>query len=138
MAVSRSQPTVVEEMIKGCLLFQVILIADEVIKMSKPVKLNELIAEMEMIFGEYTTFYHPKSGEFYYISDQAFAAVEGDESMIRLHDVEDEELSIAGDICENSSDYIELPDRNKGEGSRQVDQFFPSEWITFFLTIALR
>ncbi len=79
--------------------------------MSKPVKLNELINEMEMNFDEYTTFYHPKTGVFYSISDQAFAAVEGDESMTRLHNVEDDEIAIAGDIYENSSDYIELPDR---------------------------
>lgn len=79
--------------------------------MSKPVKLNELIDEMEMNFDEHTTYYHPKSGKYYSISDQAFAAAEGDESMISLHGIEDEEIKIADDIYENSSDYIELTDK---------------------------
>ncbi len=79
--------------------------------MSKPVSLNELIDEMEMDFDEQTTFYHPKSGEFYTISDHAFAAVEGDESVTSLHGIENEEVEIAADIYENSSDYFELPDR---------------------------
>jgi len=91
--------------------------------MSKPAKLNELINEMEMNFDEHTTFYHPKSGEFYSISDQAFAAVEGDESMIRLHDIEDEEIAIAGDIYENSSDYIELPDRFEINEYAMLEEF---------------
>ncbi len=79
--------------------------------MVKPVKLNELIEEMNMDFEEHTTYYHPKSGKFYTISDQAFAVVEDDESSLRLNDTEDEEIEIAADIDENSSDYIELPDR---------------------------
>ncbi|MFO7953022.1 MAG: UPF0158 family protein [Bacillota bacterium] len=91
--------------------------------MSKPVKLNELIDEMELNFDEYTTFYHPKSGEFYSISDHAFAAAEGDESMIGLHDIEDEEIEIAGDIYENSSDYIELSDRFEIDEYAMLEEF---------------
>ncbi len=79
--------------------------------MNKPVNLNELIDEMELDFDEQTTFYHPKSGKFYTISDHAVAAVEDDESVISLQDIEKEEVEIAADIYENSSDYLELPDR---------------------------
>ena len=79
--------------------------------MNKPVSLNELIDEMEMDFDEQTTFYHPKSGKFYTISDHAFTAVEDDESVSSLHGIENEEVEIAADIYENDSDYLELPDR---------------------------
>lgn len=96
------------------------------IKISKPVDLNELISEMEVDFDEQTTFYHPKSGEFYTISDHAFAAVEGDESVISMHGIENEEIETAADIYENSSDYIEVPDRYEIDEYSMIEEFVAS------------
>lgn len=48
--------------------------------MSKAVNLNELIGEMEISFDEMTTYYHPESGNFYSISNAAFAAAEDDKA----------------------------------------------------------
>lgn len=109
--------------------------------MSKPVKLKELIDEMEINLDEHTTFYHPKSGEFYSISDQAFAAVEDDESVSSLHDIEDEEIEIADDIYENSSDYIELPGKFEIDEYAMLEDFSISvqdEKVSRMLQIAIK
>lgn len=79
--------------------------------MNKPVNIKELIGEMEMFFDEVTTYYHPKSGNFYAVSNAAFAVAEDDDTVNNSYDVEDEEIEIAVDIYENGGDYLELPDK---------------------------
>lgn len=91
--------------------------------MSKPVSLIELISEMEISFDEMTTYYHPKSGNFYSISNSAFAAAEDDEIVNNLDDIEDDEIKIAVDIYENGSDYLELPDKYEINEYEMLEDF---------------
>lgn len=91
--------------------------------MNKPVSIKELIGEMEMFFDEVTTYYHPKSGNFYAVSDTAFDAAEDDESVNTLHDVEDEEIEIAVDIYENGGDYLELPNKHDINEYAMLEEF---------------
>lgn len=91
--------------------------------MSKPVSLKELISEMEISFDEMTTFYHPKSGNFYSISNSAFASAEDDEIVNNMGDIEDDEIEIAVDIYENGSDYLELPDKYEINEYEMLEDF---------------
>ncbi len=94
--------------------------------MIKPVNMKELISEIEMSFDEETTYYHLKSGNFYSISDAAFAAAEDDGTVNNLHDIEDEEIEIAVDIYENGSDYLELPDKYEINEYAMLEEFSAS------------
>ncbi len=109
--------------------------------MNKPVKLKHLVDEMEMIFDNYTTFYHSKSGKFYSISGEAFIAVEDEEDISELGDDGIEEIDIANDIYENSSDYIELPDKYEINEYEMLDDFSVSvedEQASRMLQIAIK
>ncbi len=79
-----------------------------------------------MNFDEMTTFYHPKSGKFHFISNAAFAAAEDDEIVNNLYDIEDEEIEIAVDIYENGSDYLELPDKYELNEYAMLEEFSTS------------
>jgi hypothetical protein len=79
--------------------------------MSTPIKLKELIDEMQCQIEEYTQYFNKKTGEFVSVSDDEFRAAEEDEDNENIINIEEDGVQIAVDILENSDDYSELPSK---------------------------
>lgn len=78
--------------------------------MDKPVKLDDIIQEIEMQTDETSSFLNIRTGEIVTISDEEFRAAEEDESIELFPEWQHEFINIAKEIL-YGDDYISLPSK---------------------------
>lgn len=74
------------------------------------VKLNDIVAELEMMFDETRLFLNSKTGDIVAISDDDFRAAESEEPIEKFPDWQHENIKIAIEILEEDH-YIPLPSK---------------------------
>jgi hypothetical protein len=77
--------------------------------MSIPVKLKDIIDEMEIQSDIHSFYLNKKTGEIVMVSDEHFSAAEDEEDISHYSDWEQEAIQVAIDVLESEEDYISLP-----------------------------
>jgi hypothetical protein len=77
--------------------------------MSIPVKLNNIIEEMDIPFEGSFSFLNRKTGEFIFLTSEDLDAAEDEEPIDDLPEWQQENRMAALAVVENEEDYIELP-----------------------------
>lgn len=77
--------------------------------LNNPVKLQDIIEELELHLEESRTFLNLKTGEIVSVTSDALRDAEDEEPFDHLSDWEQEVFKVAINIVENFENYIELP-----------------------------
>ncbi len=77
--------------------------------MPLPVKLKDIIDEMEIQSDAHSYYLNKKTGEFAMVTDEHFAIAEDEEDISHYPDWEQEAIQVAIDVLESEEDYISLP-----------------------------
>lgn len=77
--------------------------------MSIPVKLNDIIEEMDIPFEGSFSFLNRKTGEIVFLTGEDLNAAEEEEPFDDLPEWQQENRMAAMDVVKNEEDYIELP-----------------------------
>jgi hypothetical protein len=80
---------------------------------NKPVKLRNIIEEMEVQFEESRSLLNIKMGEIVLVTSEDLRAAEDEKPYDHLSEWEQENRMIAIDVVENFENYIELPTKNE-------------------------
>ncbi|KPL58453.1 UPF0158 family protein [Rossellomorea vietnamensis] len=91
--------------------------------MSKPVKLEVLIDEMESQFEGYFYYSNRDTGEIVMVGEEIFTKAEDEDPIDGLEDWEQIEYAQATDILEHPSHYLELPDKEEINEYRMMENF---------------
>ena len=77
--------------------------------MPLPVKLNDIIDEMEIQSDAHSYYLNKKTGEIVMVTDEHFSIVEDEEDISHYSDWEQEAIRVAIDVLESEKNYIPLP-----------------------------
>jgi hypothetical protein len=77
--------------------------------LSNPVKLQNIIEELEIQFDESRTFLNKETNIIVSVTSEELRAAEDDETFDHLPEWQQEDRKLAIDIFENFENYIELP-----------------------------
>jgi hypothetical protein len=77
--------------------------------MPLPVKLKNIIDEMEIKSDAHTCYLNKKTGEIVMVTNEHFSIAEDDEDISHYPDWEQEAIQVAIDVLESEEDYISLP-----------------------------
>ncbi len=77
--------------------------------MSLPVKLNDIIDEMEIQSDGHSYYLNRKTGEIVLVTDEHSSLAEDEEDISHYSDWEQEAIQVAIDVLESEEDYISLP-----------------------------
>ncbi len=77
--------------------------------MPLPVKLDDIIDEMEIQFDSHSYYLNKKTGELVMVTDDHFSVAEDAEDISHYPDWEQEAIKVAIDVFESRDDYISLP-----------------------------
>jgi Uncharacterised protein family (UPF0158) len=91
--------------------------------MSKPIKLEFLIDEMESQFEEVNYYLHRDTRAVVAVTEEIFIKVEDEEPIDELEDWEQIEYTQVLDILAHPSHYLEFPDRDEINEYRMMENF---------------
>jgi hypothetical protein len=77
--------------------------------MPLPVKLKDIIDEMEVQSDFHSCYLNKKTGEIVMVMDEYFSAAENKEELSDYSDWEKEAIQVAINVLESEEDYISLP-----------------------------
>jgi hypothetical protein len=77
--------------------------------MPLPVKLKDIIDEMEIQSDFHSNYLNKKTGEIIMVTDEHFSVAEDEEDISHYSDWEQEAIQVAIDVLESEEDYISLP-----------------------------
>jgi hypothetical protein len=77
--------------------------------MPLPVKLKDIIDEMEIQSDFHSCYLNKKTGEIVMVTDEHFSAAEDEEDISHYSDWERDAIQVAIDVLESEEDYISLP-----------------------------
>ncbi len=78
-------------------------------QMSLPVKLNDIIDEMEIQSDTHSCYLNKKTGEIVMVDDEHLSIAENEEDISHYPDWEQEAIQLAIDVLESEDDYVALP-----------------------------
>lgn len=85
------------------------------------IKISDLVDAIDLHSDELQVVIHVKTGEIYFISDDAICHAEAEED--DLHEWQKEAMEIAKHYLENESDYLCLPTQNDVNEYRIMEDF---------------
>lgn len=91
--------------------------------MNEPVKLKDIIEEMEVQFEESRSFLNIVTGEIVSVTSEDLRAAEDEEPLDHLPEWEQENRMIAMDLVENFENYIELPTKDELNEYEMMENF---------------
>ncbi|MBW2370657.1 MAG: hypothetical protein JRH15_22525 [Deltaproteobacteria bacterium] len=77
--------------------------------MALPVKLKDIIYEMEMQFDSHSYYLYKKTGEIVLVTDEHYSVAEDEEDISHYPDWEQEAIQVAIDLLKSEEDYLPLP-----------------------------
>jgi hypothetical protein len=77
--------------------------------MPLPVKLKDIIDEMEIQSDFHSCYLNKKTGEIVMVTDEHLSAAEDEEDISHYSDWEQDAIQVAIDVLESEEDYILLP-----------------------------
>ena len=110
--------------------------------MSMPVKLSEIIEEMEWLSDEASSFLNRKTGEIVSVSEEEFRIAEEERPLEEYPEWQRKAIKTAGEILEDEADkFIALPSRFEIDEYSIMERFALSvndEEISGFLYAAIK
>jgi len=91
--------------------------------MGTVVNLKEIIAEVDLLPEESTSYWSKKTGKVVLITDEIMEAAEGGAPLEEYPDWMHEPITIAGDILKHGADYVALPSKYDINEFRIMESF---------------